>query len=265
MLDAGTYKGNVDDTAVLEKETKPPARYTKATLNEDMTCISKYVSDEKIKELLLSKDEGKEGEKGSIGTSATRSGIIENLVKRGFLKEEGKKLISTPLGRELYRILPEEIKLPDMTAQWWAIQEDIQKGIKTHEELTNSVLDTIKTVIANVDKYPIIDSSIIPSKKPTAIGICPRCGGNIVEGEKNFYCSNWKDKNCKFAIWKKSKSPLFAKTTFTATRVARLLEGKQVEMKNLVSKSGKTFSAKIVMKDDPNSNYGPSFDLIFPN
>ena len=86
-----------------------------------MTCISKYVKDPKIKQLLLSKDEGKEGERGSIGTSATRSGIIESLVKRGFLREDGKKVISTALGRELYRILPDEIKKADMTAEWWSI------------------------------------------------------------------------------------------------------------------------------------------------
>lgn len=262
----GIYSGKITDTDIAEKETKPPSRYTKASLNEDMTCISKYVKDPKIKQLLLSKDEGKEGERGSIGTSATRSGIIESLVKRGFLREDGKKVISTALGRELYRILPDEIKKADMTAEWWSIQEEIQNGTANYNKLIDSVYDTIKHIVANVDNYPVVNSSIIAIKKKggAVIGKCPRCGGDIVETKTGFCCSNWKEPtNCKFNIWKKSKSPLFAKTTFTAATVKKLLSGQSVKMKKLVSKEGKEFEAEVKMKDDPSSQYGPSFDLIF--
>lgn len=262
----GIYSGKITDTDIAEKETKPPSRYTKASLNEDMTCISKYVKDPKIKQLLLSKDEGKEGERGSIGTSATRSSIIESLVKRGFLREDGKKVISTALGRELYRILPDEIKKADMTAEWWAIQEEIQNGTANYNKLIDSVYDTIKHIVANVDNYPVVNSSIIAIKKKggAVIGKCPRCGGDIVETKTGFCCSNWKEPtNCKFNIWKKSKSPLFAKTTFTAATVKKLLSGQSVKMKKLVSKAGKEFEAEVKMKDDPSSQYGPSFDLIF--
>ena len=262
----GIYSGKITDTDIAEKETKPPSRYTKASLNEDMTCISKYVKDPKIKQLLLSKDEGKEGERGSIGTSATRSGIIESLVKRGFLREDGKKVISTALGRELYRILPDEIKKADMTAEWWSIQEEIQNGTANYNKLIDSVYDTIKHIVANVDNYPVVNSSIIAIKKKggAVIGKCPRCGGDIVETKTGFCCSNWKEPtNCKFNIWKKSKSPLFAKTTFTAATVKKLLSGQSVKLKKLVSKTGKEFEAEIKMKDDPSSQYGPSFDLIF--
>lgn len=262
----GIYSGKITDTNIAEKETKPPSRYTKASLNEDMTCISKYVKDPKIKQLLLSKDEGKEGERGSIGTSATRSGIIESLVKRGFLREDGKKVISTALGRELYRILPDEIKKADMTAEWWAIQEEIQNGTANYNKLIDSVYDTIKHIVANVDNYPVVNSSIIAIKKKggAVIGKCPRCGGDIVETKTGFCCSNWKEPtNCKFNIWKKSKSPLFAKTTFTAATIKKLLSGQSVKMKKLVSKTGKEFEAEVKMKDDPSSQYGPSFDLIF--
>lgn len=262
----GIYSGKITDTDIAEKETKPPSRYTKASLNEDMTCISKYVKDPKIKQLLLSKDEGKEGERGSIGTSATRSGIIESLVKRGFLREDGKKVISTALGRELYRILPDEIKKADMTAEWWSIQEEIQNGTVNYNKLIDSVYDTIKHIVTNVDNYPVVNSSIIAIKKKggAVIGKCPRCGGDIVETKTGFCCSNWKEPtNCKFNIWKKSKSPLFAKTTFTAATVKKLLSGQSVKMKKLVSKTDKEFEAEVKMKDDPSSQYGPSFDLIF--
>ena len=79
-----------------------------------MTRIAKYVTNKEIKQLLLEKDKDKKGENGSIGTSATRSTIIDNLIEKGYIREEGKKLISTELGRELYRILPDEIKKADM-------------------------------------------------------------------------------------------------------------------------------------------------------
>lgn len=267
-IQQGIYKGDIKNTEIVARETKPPSRYTKASLNEDMTCISKYVTDKKIKELLLSKDEGKEGEKGSIGTSATRSGIIENLVKRGFLREEGKKLISTPIGRELYRILPDEIKKADMTAQWWSIQEGIQSGEKNYNELIENVYTTVSEIVRNVNNYPMINSGVIPKKgssgNSTVVGKCPRCGGNVIETKLGFRCSNWKEPtNCKFNIWKKNKIPMFAKTTFTAPRVKKLLNGETVTMKKLVSKAGNEFEGKIKLKDDPTSKYGPSFELQF--
>ena len=155
----GTYSGNVSAVRSEEKETKPPSRYTKATLNEDMTRIAKYVTDKEIKKLLLEKDKDKKGENGSIGTSATRSTIIDSLIKKGYLYEKGKKLISSELGRELYRILPDEIKKADMTAKWWAIQEDIRSGEKPYTALTDNVLDTIKEILT--ESYPLVNQTVM--------------------------------------------------------------------------------------------------------
>lgn len=251
-LMAGKYNGSVAGAEVIEKETKPPARYTKASLNEDMTRISKYVTDENIKKLLLAKDAGKEGENGSIGTSATRSGIIENLVKRGFLKEEGKKLISTPLGRELYKILPDEIKKADMTAKWWAIQEDIQNGNCSYNDLILSVYDTIKDIVDNSDKLEDVDKTAISSDKKV-IGKCPACGGDVIEGKMGYGCTNWKPpKSCKFVIWKKNKSLMLSKINITASMVSKLLDGKEVHTKKLYSqKKDKLFEGNIVLRNDP--------------
>lgn len=154
-IPVGTYSARPAGGEVEEKETKPPARYTKATLNEDMTRIAKYVEDPRIKKLLELKDKDKKGENGSIGTSATRSSIIDGLVLKGYLAERGKTLISTPLGRELYRILPDEIKKADMTAEWWSIQEDIKNGSAGCETLTRNVLAMICNIIKN--RYPQVN------------------------------------------------------------------------------------------------------------
>lgn len=258
-LTDGIYEGDVLSVNIEEKETKPPSRYTKASLNEDMTCISKYVTDKNIKELLLAKDEGKEGEKGSIGTSATRSSIIENLIKRGFVKEEGKKLISTPLGRELYRILPDEIKKADMTAQWWSYQEDIQLGKKNYNTLITSVLAVIQKIIDNSDSYPLINNKATPQKgsNKTIIGKCPLCGGNVIEGKIGFGCSNWKEPTCcKFVIWKKSKLPMLQKITITASMAKKFLNGEEVHTKKLYSTNKNTlFEGNLCLKNDPKYGY----------
>ena len=115
-----------------------------------------------MKQLLLDKDKDKEGENGSIGTVATRPIIIDKLVERGYFSEQGKKLVSTPLGRELYRILPDELKKPDMTAYWWAIQEDIRQGKRPWTALTDSVLEMVRHVVST--SYPAIDMELIPEQ-----------------------------------------------------------------------------------------------------
>lgn len=254
----GRYSGTVSAVRSEEKETKPPSRYTKATLNEDMTRIAKYVTDKEIKKLLLEKDKDKKGENGSIGTSATRSTIIDSLIKKGYLYEKGKKLISSELGRELYRILPDEIKKADMTAKWWAIQEDIRSGDKSYTALTDNVLDTIKEILT--EKYPLVNQTVmtktVSSKFHKVLGTCPLCGGNIIEGTKGFGCSNWKEPtSCKFTIWKKQSKGPFSKVTISAAAVKKLLSGKSVHMKKLVKNNGELFEADVMLKTDANAQY----------
>lgn len=254
----GTYSGTVSAVRSEEKETKPPSRYTKATLNEDMTRIAKYVTDKEIKKLLLEKDKDKKGENGSIGTSATRSTIIDSLIKKGYLYEKGKKLVSSELGRELYRILPDEIKKADMTAKWWAIQEDIRSGEKSYTALTDNVLDTIKEILT--EKYPLVNQTVmtktVSSKFHKVLGTCPLCGGNIIEGTKGFGCSNWKEPtSCKFTIWKKQSKGPFSKVTISAAAVKKLLSGKSVHMKKLVKNNGELFEADVMLKTDANAQY----------
>lgn len=278
----GTYAADVTGTRIDEKQTKPPARYTKASLGKDMTRIARYVADPEVKKLLLAKDRDKEGENGSIGTVATRGPIIDKLVERGYFREEGKKLISTPLGRELYRILPDELKKPDMTAYWWAIQEDIQTGERPWTALTDSVLEMIRHVVQT--EYPRIDMTAVPADlrrggqgtEREELGRCPRCGGAVVEGKTGFGCSNYKS-GCKFVVWKKSKMPMMAKVTISKTSVKTWLSGawresgggvrtsvKGVTFTRLTARSGKAFTGTLYLEDDPNSPYGPNFKMVLP-
>lgn len=252
----GTYDASAEKTDIEKKQTKPPARYTKASLNKDMTQIAKYVDDPEVKKLLLEKDKDDKNEHGSIGTVATRADIIEKLIERHYLEEKGKKLFSTSLGREFYRILPDELRKPDMTAYWWALQEKIRSGESDYTILMNSVNGMIESIIHR--SFPKIDQSIIPASMKgekgggtrKALGKCPWCGGSIYSTPAAYSCSNWKKTNCSFAVWKNQKKGIFAGVRFSEAEMSRLLQGKGVRKKTLKSKSGKKFSATVFVNTD---------------
>ncbi len=285
LIEPGTYDGKCTDAWSEAKETKAPSRYTKATLNEDMTRIAKYVTDPKAKELLLAKDKDKKGENGSIGTSATRSGIIDTLEQRGYIVSKGKSIQSTGFGRELYRILPEELKKPDMTGYWWAVQEEIQDGQVPWTNLTDSVLEMIKNVVSG--EYPTVDAYLVPEtlrRGKISYGNCPRCGEPVIEGERGFGCSGYK-KGCRFVIWKKAPSGMMQKTTVTGDMVHQWLSGEWTEeirktpggeeirtgrrrsantvaVKKLYSESKKsTYSGMVYITDDGNKNHSAGFGI----
>lgn len=238
LLD-GLYTGIIIKNDIKEIETKPLARYTQASLIEDMTRISKYVDDPKIKEILKRKDKDKEGENGSIGTSATRASIIQNLIKRGYIKEEKDKVISTELGREYYKILPDEWKKADLTAKWWIIQEEIRDGKADQNKLLKSILLDIKNVLETKDVSKFKLKRDYKSEK-TILGHCPLCGKDIIESNKSYYCSGYKE-GCKFSIWKTISGKKISKTN-----AKQLLEkGITTEIKGFKSKSGKQFNAKL--------------------
>lgn len=282
-LKTGEYSADVTDAHVLEKETKPPARYTQSTLAADMTCIAKYVDDPTAKALLREKDKEKPDENGSIGTPATRASIIVGLIKHGYLTDDGKHVISTKKAREFYRILPDEVKKADMTAYWWALQEDIRTGARDYHVLTDSVLETV-TRIVHTD-YPRLSEDLLKelaagdSANRPSLGKCPRCGSPVIEGKKGYGCSGWKN-GCKFVIWKKSKHPMLQNCSISASNVkawlsapwkeevadgqntGRLVSGKTVHFKKLLSqKKEKTFEGDVFLVDDPSSEYGPGFKL----
>ena len=235
----GNYNSIINNIEIKEIETKPLARYTQASLIEDMTRISKYVDDPKIKEILKRKDKDKEGENGSIGTSATRASIIQNLIKRGYIKEEKDKVISTELGREYYNILPDEWKKADLTAKWWIIQEEIRDGKADKNKLLDSILLDIKKVIATKD-VSIFKLRKDYKNEKTIIGHCPLCSKDILESNKSYYCSGYKD-GCKLSICK-----TIAGKKITKNNVKQLLEkGITTEIKGFKSKSGNQFNAKL--------------------
>ena len=258
QLASGVYDGEILTAEVTERTTNPPTRYTKSSLNEDMTKISKYCTDPQVRELLLQKDKDKD-ENGSIGTPATRASIIDGLVKRGYLEEDSKKrLVSTQKGRELCRILPQELTQPNMTAYWWLVQEQIKAGEVDYTALPLSVLDSVKNIMSQqYDRMDVSDTgSGSASKKSSSvqkerkiIGICPRCGNAIIEGKKGFGCSNFKN-GCTFTIWKTRKSGIFKDIRITGDMAKSLLAGEILMSDKLYSSNKKAnFTGKFKLTD----------------
>lgn len=263
---AGKYPCVLSNPSIQEKETKPPKRYTDSSLEEDMKNVAKYVTDPEAKRLLLLKDKESREEHGSIGTAATRSAIIQTLKKRGFLCNEGKNVISTPLGREFYKILPDEIRKPDLTAKWWAIQQEIQDGNAKPEDLYQEVLAAFHRV-ASI-QYPKIQlSNLAGAAGRKSIGTCPRCGKPIVEGKKGYGCSGYRE-GCTFTIWKEGQHGVYkvlaaSKKKLTEAMMKKLLSEGKVLVRGLMSeRTGKTYDAYITME---NTEKGVLLNLSFDN
>lgn len=271
MIAAGTYCGDVTAPISTAKKTKPPVKYTKAKLLKEMTVISKHCEDKRIQQLLREKDKHSKEDNGSIGTVATRTKIVDNLIEKRFLIDDGKYLTTSELGRELLRILPDELKKVDMTAEWWLICEHIKEGTATPKDLQDDVLNTIIRILDHKNKYPKIDANVIAKSKTyggkVPVGACPRCRSPIIEGNKGFGCLGWK-KGCKFVIWKKPNGSIFRDFEVTPEIASQLLSGEWVRVKNLYSKNKEaagekdpSFPGYIYIDDSKLSDYGPELKV----
>lgn len=160
-----------------------------------MANICKYVEDPEIKSILLEKDQGKKGENGSIGTVATRGEIVSKLIKKQFLKLDGKKLVSTELGREFYHLLPKEISSADITAKWWLMQEQIKKGQEKDPNVIQK--SVIEEFVNHRDSAYNTDALQDKTIQKETVGKCPVCG-NDVEKIRGKFGSYFKCKNCDY-------------------------------------------------------------------
>lgn len=251
---AGSYHGSVSKCETSQKETRPPARYTQASLCADMCCIAKYVENEQVKQFLLMKDTGKKDEHGSIGTPATRDLIIGQLISEcGYLKEEkkGKKtyIVSTPLGREFYNMLPDSVRKVDVSAKWWGEQEQIRRGELTPVQMAHDVLQTVKKIIDTgvgaMDNAGQYAKGFI---NETVIGTCPKCGARVFETAKGYKCES-----CTFMLWK--DNALFTalgRGQITAPMAEYILREGKIGLKNCKSKKNpdKVFNATLICDFD---------------
>lgn len=250
LVPEGSHTLDGISCAIDEKETTPPKPYTEGTLIADMASIAKYVKDPEIREILKRKDDGKKGEHGGIGTTATRSSIIEGLKKRGYLEERKGKVRATDKAKAFYALLPPEIRGADVTARWWLIQQDIADG----KADVNALQDSVIEVFNHHRETAYVGASIAGAGK-TVVGKCPRCGKDVVKTGSIYACSSIKNEKQEDGTWKEVAGcgfKLFGFCTkkFTEKQAASLLDGKAVSLRGCKSKAGKTFDCKVVLQKD---------------
>lgn len=250
LVPEGSHTLDGISCAIDEKETTPPKPYTEGTLIADMASIAKYVKDPEIREILKRKDDGKKGEHGGIGTTATRSSIIEGLKTRGYLEERKGKVRATDKAKAFYALLPPEIRGADVTARWWLIQQDIADG----KADVNALQDSVIEVFNHHRETAYVGASIAGAGK-TVVGKCPKCGKDVVKTGTIYACSSIKNEKQEDGTWKEVAGcgfKLFGFCTkkFTEKQAASLLDGKAVSLRGCKSKAGKTFDCTVVLQKD---------------
>ena len=239
----------VISTEIKEGKTSPPKHYTEDTLLQSMETAG---ADEMPDEV----------ERKGLGTPATRAGIIEKLVRIGFLERKGDKktkhLIPTHKGTALVTVMPEQIQSPSMTADWEEKLLLIEKGEYASEDFMDEIKDVIAGLIRN---YEVIqDSEVLMSKESNAVGKCPVCGSSVEEKAKAFFCSN---RSCKFALWKNNRYFESIGKSMTSATAQKLLGSGKINLKGCKSaKTGNTFDATVYMEvfEDGKTRFNMEFD-----
>ena len=226
----------VAGAAVKEGKTSPPKHFSEDTLLAAMETAG-------------AKDMPEDAECKGLGTPATRAGILEKLVSTGFLEQKKSKktvqLIPSHDAVSLITVLPEQLQSPLLTADWEYRLGEIERGELAPEDFMDGICAMLKELVGT---YQVIKGSEYLFTPPReVVGKCPRCGGEVAETQKGFFCQ---EKSCKFAIWKNSKWWAAKRKQPTKTIVAALLQDGRARVTGLHSeKSGKTYDATVVLED----------------
>ena len=226
----------VSAAAVKEGKTSPPRHFTEDTLLSAMETAGKD-------------DMPEDAERQGLGTPATRAGILEKLVSAGFLERKKSKkavqLLPSHDAVSLITVLPEQLQFPLLTAEWERRLGEIQRGELAPEDFMTGISAMLKELVGT---YQVIKGTEYLFSPPReVVGKCPRCGGEVAETQKGFFCQ---DNSCKFAIWKNSKWWAAKKQQPTKAIVAALLKDGRAHVTGLYSeKTGKTYDAAVVLED----------------
>jgi DNA topoisomerase-3 len=230
------------EAEVEAKETKPPPRYTEATLLSAMETAGKLIDDEELREAM--KDSG-------LGTPATRAETIEVLIRREYIERVGRDLQPTPKGLQVIAMLEEhKLTSPELTGDWEHQLSEIEHGRGDRKKFIKGIAgftDEIVKQIAALDKEKLRPVRV-------ELGLCPRCGaetGEIIkENSRAYGCTSWKSREetgCGFVIWKR-----VAGRTLTPEIARQLIEeGKTREvLSGFKSRAGKPFRARLVLTEE---------------
>ncbi len=240
-------RGEAVDTRaadVLEKQTKPPRRYSDASLLGAMETAGRLVEEDELREAM--KDSG-------IGTPATRATIIERLIDVGYVERDGRSLVATEKGLNVVRLLGEHpLTSPALTGEWEHRLARIEHG----EERRERFMDDIARFAG--ETVGVLDTTLKDVRIPRAnLGPCPVCGLDIVENRKGYSCWSREDPGCGFVIWKskagKQLPGAVARELIRTGRTERPVTG-------FKGRSGRSFRARLALVQDDEGKWRVEFD-----
>lgn len=191
-----------------------------------------------------------DAERKGLGTPATRAGIIEKLIATGFVERKKAKknvsLIPANTGVSLITVLPEQLQSPLLTAEW----EHKLKLVERGEMEAGDFMAEISLMVNELVKTsaPVKGAEVLFPSGREVVGKCPRCGSNVTESKKGFFCEK---NDCRFGLWRDNKFLTAKKITLSKKMAATLLKDGRIPVKGIFSeKTGKSYDATLVLSDD---------------
>ncbi len=238
-------------------KTRPPARYSEATLLGAMEGAGKMVDDDELREAMQ--------EKG-LGTPATRAAIIEGLINEKYMLRDGREMIPTAKAFQLMTLLRglgvEELSKPELTGEWEYKLSQMEQGKLSREDFMKQIADMTEHIVKKAKEY---DRDTIPGDYATLSTPCPTCGGVVKENYRRYACVG-KDAGaddtaaagCGFSF---GKTP--AGRTFEQTEVEQFLRDKKIgPLEGFRSKAGWPFTSEIALKyNEEEKNWKLEFDF----
>ncbi|HWX88309.1 MAG TPA: DNA topoisomerase, partial [Solirubrobacteraceae bacterium] len=232
------------EIASERKETKPPRRYSDASLLGAMETAGKLVDDEETREAM--KESG-------IGTPATRAAIIERLIQVGYIEREARSLVATDKGLNVIRLLGEHaLTSPDMTGQWEHRLDKIERGEDSRKRFMSDIAGFAEMTVKELDEK--LKDVRIPRAN---LGPCPICGHDIKENRKGYSCWARDDPGCGFVIWKgksgKQLSVAIARELIRSGHTSKAVTG-------FKARSGRSFRAHLALSQDEEGKWRVEFN-----
>ncbi|MCG3187164.1 MAG: DNA topoisomerase 3 [Rhodocyclaceae bacterium] len=232
---------HADEVEVRAHATRPPPRYSEATLLSAMEGAGKTIDDEELRAAMAGR---------GLGTPATRAQIIENLIAEHYLAREGRELIPTAKAFQLMTALKglaiEELTSPELTGEWEHKLARMERGELSRAEFMKDIAAMAAHIVAQAKNH---ESDTVPGDFATLSTPCPKCGGVIKENYKKFQCQR-----CEFSLWK-----IVAGRQFETAEIETLLAQRQVgPLQGFRSRMGRAFAAIIRLNDqlEPEFDFG---------
>lgn len=230
-------KNQLVDVKAEPKETQPPKRLTEFDLVEVMESPSKLLEDKELKKVM----------KGAgLGTGATRDSIIEEIVRQEYVERKGKAktMIPTELAIKMVEISPEELKSPQITAEWEMKLKEVSQGKYPVKEFLNGITTYVTKNLEELKNttFQVSFQSVNDAQNGTPIGAnCPECGKEVLEKKSVYSCqSHTKDAPC-FYVFK-----TVGKKKISASQVKQIAsKGSSNLIKGFTSQKGTKFDAKL--------------------